>query len=145
MFSVNMTSVIVVTSGFLQLLQKSTQKPRVINVSSGLGSIANTLGGPPISRYPPYGASKIGLNGITAHLQAMENERVAKEGKGDPIRFFSVVPGLLKTSFNNFLEGGLDPKQGAEAIVQLIADDKGTHSGGSQLQHKDGEMMNVPW
>ncbi|KAL7916745.1 NAD(P)-binding protein [Trichoderma velutinum] len=147
MFNVNMASVAVVTSGFTQLLQKAP-KPRVINVTSGLGSIENTLN-TQMTRYAPYGISKVGLNGITAHMQAMEIDRAAKSGGPDStpgyIRYFSVAPGLLKTAFNNYLEAGLDPKIGAEVIVQLIADDEGKYKGGSQLEYVDGKVKTIPW
>lgn len=144
MLNVNMTSVAVVTTGFNQLLQKAT-KPKVINVTSGLGSIENTLN-KTMTRYPPYGFSKVGLNGITAHMQAMENDRVAKTNATDGhIQFYSVAPGLLKTSFNNFIDGGLDPKEGAEVIVQLLTDDAGKYKGASQLEFAGGEMKTIPW
>lgn len=149
MFNVNMASVACVTTAFTQLLQKAP-KPRVINVTSGLGSIENTLT-QSMTRYAPYGISKVGVNGITAHLQVMENDRIAKAGadgttKPDGyIRFYSIAPGLLKTAFTNYPEAGLDPKVGAEVIVQLIADDEGKYPGGSQLEYKDGEMKTIPW
>lgn len=147
MFNVNMTSVAVVTSGFSQLLQKAPN-PRVINITSGLGSIQNTLT-KEMTRYAPYGISKVGVNGVTAHMQAMENDRAAKiqggDGAGSIIRFFSVAPGLLKTAFNNYVEAGIDPKLGAEVIVQLIADDEAKYEGGSQWECVSGEMKEIPW
>ncbi|KAK3324590.1 short chain dehydrogenase/reductase family protein [Cercophora scortea] len=150
MLNVNVTSVGIVTTGFTPLLQQSTHKPRVINITSGLGSIANTLA-KPITRYPPYGVSKVALNGVTAHMQSIENDRAAKAGEaggaegGAHIRFFSVAPGLLKTAFTNFNENGLDAKEGAEAVARLIADDEGKFVGGAQLECVGGEMKTVPW
>ena len=56
-----------------------------------------------MGRYPPYGASKIGMNGATVHMQTAENDRVETEG-GDEgamprVRFFVVAPGVLRTAF----------------------------------------------
>ncbi len=149
MCSVNLVSVAVVLTGFAKLLQRAT-KPRVINITSGLGSIQNTLT-QQMMRYAPYGISKVGVNGVTAHLQAIENDRMMKNGvdpKTKPdgfINYYSVAPGLLKTALTKFKEGGLDPRVGAEVIVELIADDEAKYDGGSQLEFKDGEMKHIPW
>ncbi|KAI0151874.1 short chain dehydrogenase/reductase family protein [Xylariaceae sp. FL1272] len=151
MCNVNVVSVAVVSTGFGQLLKKA-KRPRVINVTSGHGSIQNTLTAPKVARfYPPYGISKVGVNGVTAHMQAMEWSRVAQAG-ADPaskpdgcISYYSVAPGLLKTRLTNFPEGGMDPKVGAEVLVELIADDEGKYEGGSQLEFKDGKMSSIPW
>ena len=47
-------------------------------MTSGLGSIANTLT-KKIGRFPSYGSSKTGMNGVTVHIQAAENNRIAAE------------------------------------------------------------------
>ncbi|RFU26312.1 hypothetical protein B7463_g10035, partial [Scytalidium lignicola] len=146
MLDINLTSVAVVTSGFSQLLQKS-EKPKVINITSGLGSIKNTLDNTkPIAKYPPYRFSKVGLNGVTAHMQVFENDRWNKDkGEGKTsghIQFYSVAPGLLKTAFTNFNAAGRDPKDGAEAVVRLI---EGDYPGGTQWEFVDGSMKEVPW
>ncbi|KAI1762582.1 short chain dehydrogenase/reductase family protein [Hypoxylon sp. FL1150] len=149
MCCVNIISVAVVSTAFARLLQKAP-KPRVVNITSGLGSIHNTLT-QQITRYAPYGISKVGVNGVTAHLQAMEIDRISKAGV-DPkmkpdgyINYYSVAPGLLKTALTNFKDTGLDPKIGAEVIVELIADDEAKYEGGSQLELKNGEMKTIPW
>jgi len=147
MLNINLTSVAVITSGFSQLLQKSPN-PKVINITSGLGSITNTLNDSKrMARYPPYGFSKVGLNGVTAHMQAFENERVAKEkdsgtNPSSKISFYSVAPGLLKTAFTGFNSAGRDPKEGAEAVVRLMIDD---YPAGTQWEFVDDQMKEVPW
>jgi NAD(P)-dependent dehydrogenase (short-subunit alcohol dehydrogenase family) len=78
MCNVNPVSLAVVSAGFSKILQKA-HKPHIINVTSGLGSIQNTIN-TQMTRYPPYGMTKVGVNGVTAHLQAMECDRLAKEG-----------------------------------------------------------------
>lgn len=150
MMNVNLTSVAVVSTAFQQLLQNAAA-PKIINITSGLGSIANTLSNRKMAKYPPYGASKVGMNGVTAHMQVWEDERIEKEkveGKGKAegrIRFYSVAPGLLNTAFTHYSAMGKDPKEGAEAIVRLIADDKGEYPGGTQWEFEQGQMREVPW
>ncbi|KAL8736132.1 MAG: hypothetical protein Q9181_002522 [Wetmoreana brouardii] len=106
MLNVNLTSAAVVSTAFQGLLRKA-QRPVVVNITSGLGSIENTLT-KKMARYPPYGITKVGINGLTGHLQVMENDRVADEeanGKptqGSKINYFSVAPGLLNTAFTHY-------------------------------------------
>lgn len=96
-----------------------------------------------------YGASKIGLNGLTVHLQVAENDRVAAEGDNNlenpRIRYYVCAPGLLKTAFTNYLGAARSPEDGAEVIVRLAADDEAKYDGGSYWQFEDGEMRQVPW
>ena len=149
MLDVNLTSVACVSTAFQSLLYKSSL-PKVINLTSGLGSIENTLT-KKMARYPPYGISKVGVNGLTAHLQVGENDRIeaekaeGKESKGSKINYYSVAPGLLNTGFTHYAAAGKDPKLGAEVIVKIIGDDKLAYEGGSQLEFEGGKMRSVPW
>ncbi|KAK2772296.1 hypothetical protein FQN53_004659 [Emmonsiellopsis sp. PD_33] len=77
MLDTNLTSVAVVSTAFLPQLHKAA-KPRVINVTSGLGSIQNTLT-KKMNRYPLYGVWKVGMNGVTAHMQTAKKDRAAAE------------------------------------------------------------------
>ncbi|KAI0543269.1 short chain dehydrogenase/reductase family protein [Xylaria digitata] len=134
LLDVHITSVAVITLAFKPLLLKATA-PKVINVTSGLGSITNVLTpGRKMARAPAYGASKVGMNGLTAHLQVIENDRAnaevanaEKTSLGPRIRFFVSNPGALRTAFNGFHPLGKPPQQGAESIVRMIADDKGEY------------------
>jgi NAD(P)-dependent dehydrogenase (short-subunit alcohol dehydrogenase family) len=143
--NVHITSVAVVTHAFTPLLHRSPA-PKVINVTSGLGSITNVLSPRRMARVPPYGASKVGMNGLTAHLQVGENERVAAgEAKAPRIRFFISNPGLLKTAFSNYIAWGKEPQAGAESIVQLMGDEEGKFDHAMQWEHEEGKMRVVPW
>ncbi|ROW08687.1 hypothetical protein VPNG_06395 [Cytospora leucostoma] len=142
----NLTSVAVVTEAFTPLLRESAD-PKVINVSSGLGSIQNSLT-KKMGRSPIYGVSKIGLNGLTVHLQVAENDRVAVEGISDGkprIRYYVCAPGPLKTAFTNFNALCRSPESGAEVVVRLAADDASKYDGGSFWEYEHGEMRQVPW
>ena len=145
--SVNLTSVAVVTHAFMPLLYKSTD-PKVISITSGLGSMTNALT-KKMGRSPPYGASKIGLNGFSVHMQVAENDRVEAERdepSGEPrIRFYVHQPGLLRTAFTRFHPAGKSPEEGAEGAVRLMMDDKHTYEGGTFWECVDGEMKQVPW
>ncbi|GAQ11743.1 uncharacterized oxidoreductase YxjF [Aspergillus lentulus] len=150
MLDVNLTSVAVISTAFQPLLHKA-ENPKVINITSGLGSIANAMTKKMV-RYPPYGASKVGMNGVTAHMQSVENDRIAREeaegaatSKTGRIRFYSVAPGLLNTAFTHYAAMGKDPKDGAEVVVQLIMDDQRKYPGGTQWEFEEGQMREVPW
>ena len=149
MLNANLTSVAVLSTAFLSLLHNAP-KPKVINITSGLGSIANTLT-KKMARYAPYGITKVGVNGLTAHMQVFENDRIAAEeaeGKAKEngkIGYYSVAPGLLNTAFTHYSAMGKDPKIGAEVVVRLINDEKGVYEAGSQWEFEDGEMKRVPW
>ncbi|KAI0741611.1 short chain dehydrogenase/reductase family protein [Daedaleopsis nitida] len=150
LLSTNLTSVAVITYAFKPLLYKSAD-PKVINVTSGLGSIQNALT-KKIGRAPAYGASKVGLNGLTIHMQVMENDRMkAPEGdSGSPsglprIRFYVVQPGVLKTAFSGFWALAKEPEAGAEVVYHLAVDDKKTYEGGSYWEFEEGSMRQVPW
>ncbi|KAK3360561.1 short chain dehydrogenase/reductase family protein [Lasiosphaeria hispida] len=147
--SVHITSVAVVTLAFKQLLHRSPA-PKVINVTSGLGSITNVLTpGRRMARTPAYGASKVGMNGLTAHLQVGENDRAAAQAVDHPdmarIHFYISNPGVLSTNFTGFHPMGGPPQQGAESIVRILADDEGSYDGAMQWEYVDGEMRQVPW
>jgi NAD(P)-dependent dehydrogenase (short-subunit alcohol dehydrogenase family) len=135
-----------ICSAFKPLLLKSSH-PKVINITSGLGSISNSLN-KKMHRLPPYGTSKVAVNGLTAHLQTIENDRVAiEEEQGvitDPkIRYYSVAPGFLKTAFTQYNQWGKDPVLGFEAVVQLIINDQ--YEGGTQWEYEEDKMQQIPW
>ncbi|KAF2792573.1 short chain dehydrogenase/reductase family protein [Melanomma pulvis-pyrius CBS 109.77] len=147
MFSVNVTSVACMCHAFWPLLSKSPA-PKVINITSGLGSITNCLS-KKMQRAAPYGTSKVAVNGLTAHLQVAENDRIAlAKDKGtmanvSEVKYYSVAPGFLKTALTRFNERGKDPVEGAEVVVRLLlADD---FPGGTQWEMEDGKMQQVPW
>ncbi|KAL9124413.1 MAG: hypothetical protein Q9217_006255 [Psora testacea] len=148
MCATNLTSVAIVTTAFMPLLHAS-QSPRVVNITSGLGSIQNTLTKKMV-RFAPYGSSKIGMNGLSVHMQAMENDRVEAEEKSDSkggsrVRFIVVTPGVLKTALTKFVARGKEPSEGAEVVVRLAMDVDGSYEGGTHWEFEEGEIRAVPW
>ena len=110
MFDTNAFGAVRVTHAFLPLLAHSTA-PVIVNVTSGLGSLAlMTETGSPAAAYPgvAYPASKAALNMITVQY--------AKAFPG--MRINAADPGYTDTDLNGH-EGIQTVEQGAEIIVRL--------------------------
>ncbi len=109
-FETNLFGVVRVTHAFLPLLLRSSA-PVVVNVSSGLGSMARmTATGTPAAAYPgvAYPASKAAVNMLTVQY-----------AKAFPaIRINAVEPGFTATDLNAF-QGTQTVQQGAEIIVRM--------------------------
>jgi len=109
-YDVNVFGPVRVLHAFLPLLERSAA-PVVVNVSSGLGSIANSAD--PESAYsalivPAYFSSKAALNMLTTQY--------AKAFPG--MRINSVDPGFTGTDFNQN-RGTQTVHEGTDAIVQM--------------------------
>lgn len=112
-FETNVFGVFRVTKALLPLLRKSKQG-RIVNMSSGLGSL--TFNTDPNSPLPSphmslaYSSSKAALNMITVQL--------ADELKGTGIKVNSADPGFTATDMNQNL-GTKTVEQGAATTVRL--------------------------
>ncbi|MCF4136732.1 SDR family oxidoreductase [Streptomyces sp. Tue 6430] len=107
----NVIGVIRVTNTLLPLLRRSPS-PRIVNVSSSVGSLAlqSTPGaetGPVSVAYAP---SKTFLNAVTVQY--------AKELAGTGILINAVCPGFTATDLNGF-RGVRTPQQGAACAIRL--------------------------
>jgi NAD(P)-dependent dehydrogenase (short-subunit alcohol dehydrogenase family) len=124
-YETNVFGVIAVTQVMLPLLRKS-KSARIVNVSSGVGSLTRTMA-PDNERlraiFGIYSASKTALNAVTLGF-ALDLE---KEG----IKVNAACPGFTKTALNNFL-GTRTVEEGAREPVRLalLGDDgpTGTYS-----------------
>ncbi|WP_459555760.1 SDR family oxidoreductase [Lacunimicrobium album] len=108
----NVFGVIAVTQAMLPILRK-TPGASIVNVSSGLGSLATVLDHSfpfRTSFGPGYAASKTALNAITVAF--------AIELEAEGIRVNSVSPGFTKTNLNNY-EGFETLEEGAEEAVRV--------------------------
>jgi len=132
-YETNVFGVIAVTHAMLPLLRRS-KAARIVNVSSGVGSLTRTLGpgGEHLrSIYGMYSASKTALNAVTVGL-ALD---LAEEG----IKVNAACPGYTKTALNNF-QGTRTVEQGAREPVRLaLLGDDGPTAGYSS---DDGTL---PW
>ena len=135
----NATSVYFVTHAFRPLLLKAKGVARVINVSSGMGSVTmkldHSLWTSSISSLP-YRASKAALNMVTAEL--------IYEFKDDAnVKFFTICPGFTVSNLGpqNSLENGAKPTD--EAVVPLVKIVEGERDEEvNGFLHADGQY---PW
>ena len=129
----NFIGSLLVTQAMLPLVQKS-QSGRIVNVSSGLGSL--TLNADPSSRYAPvkplgYNTSKAALNMLTIHL--------AYELRETKIKVNSADPGYTATDLNGNSGPQTIPEGAAEAIrLALLPEDGPTGT------YSDSQGI-VPW
>lgn len=123
-YETNFFGVIQVTQHFLDLLKKSDE-PRIVNVSSDLGSLTNHRN--PVypfyeTKLTAYCSSKTALNAFTVML--------AHELKEDKrFKINSVNPGFTATDLNHF-SGTQTIAQGTAAIVKYATIDKDGPTGG---------------
>jgi len=126
-FETNFFGVIRVTEAFLPLLRRSPAA-RIVNVSSGVGSLANmTDPDHYMSRLPAalaYPTSKTALNSLTVQY--------AKALAGDGILVNAVAPGACATDFTRNLPfpAPRTAAQGAEIAVRLATIDADGPTGG---------------
>ena len=122
-FDTNFFGVIQVTQAFLELLQKS-EAPRIVNVTSGLGSL--TLHSDPSWKYyavkgAAYGPSKTALNAYTVAL--------AYELRDTLFKVNAVDPGYTATDFNHHRGTGTVEEAASQIVRYALLDEKGPTGG----------------
>ena len=132
-YETNVFGVFAVTKALLPLLKKSTAG-RIVNLSSGLGSL--TFNSDPNYEFADfkllaYNSSKTAVNAITVLLAA--------ELKDTPIKINAADPGFTATDINQY-QGYRTVEQGAIAAVRLATLPDDGSSGG--FFDEDGV---VPW
>ena len=129
-FDTNFFGAIQTTQEFIELLKKSNE-PRIVNVSSELGSLAvhNNTQNPNYGIYDAYSCSKTALNAFTVML--------ANEFRDTNFKINSVTPGYTATDLNQF-KGTKTAEQSAKVIVKYatIANDGPT----GKYFKEDGEI-----
>lgn len=118
-FETNFFGVIEVTQAFIDLL-KASAEPRIVNVTSGLGSL--TLHNEPSWKYyvvkpAAYVASKAALNAYTITL--------AYELRDTSFKVNAVDPGYTATDFNNHSGPGTVPDAAARVVKAAILNSDG--------------------
>ena len=118
-FDTNVFGVVSVTQAFMDLLQKSAQ-PRIVNVTSGLGSL--TLHNDPTWKYynvkaAVYNSSKAALNMYTIVL--------AYELRDSLFKVNAVDPGFTATDFNQHSGIGSVEDAAARLVKYAIIDADG--------------------
>ena len=108
LFDTNFFGAVQTTQQFIPLLKKSN-KPRIVNVSSGLASLMYHTQNPNFAIYDAYSSSKTALNAFTVLL--------AKEFRNTNFKINSVEPGYTATDLNHF-QGTQTVEEGVKAIVE---------------------------
>jgi NAD(P)-dependent dehydrogenase (short-subunit alcohol dehydrogenase family) len=112
-YEINVFGAVAVTNAMLPLLRRAAA-PRIVNVSSEVGSITSQSDpASPLSQMPAsaqYPSSKAALNMLTAMY--------AKELRDTPIKVNAANPGYTDTDFNDH-RGFRSAAQGAEPSVYL--------------------------
>jgi NAD(P)-dependent dehydrogenase (short-subunit alcohol dehydrogenase family) len=139
-YETNVFGVVAVTNAFLPALRRSAH-PRIVNVSSGTGSLTWSTGPNPQFDYQvagtgsgaAYRSSKTALDALTvfyAHALA-----------DDGFKVNALAPGLRATNLNPRAAAGGDPAEAAAGAIRLalLPDDGPT----GQLFSWDGTV--VPW
>jgi NAD(P)-dependent dehydrogenase (short-subunit alcohol dehydrogenase family) len=116
-YETNLFGVLAVTNAFLPALRRSLH-PRVVNVSSGTGSIGWSTGPNPQFPYETggssaaYRTSKTALNGLTVYY--------AQALAGEGFKVNALAPGLRATDLTpGAASRGSDPAEAAAGIVRL--------------------------
>ncbi|KAM0804920.1 short chain dehydrogenase [Usnea florida] len=118
-YRVNVISTAVLTDKMLPLLEKSLL-PKIIFVSSILGSTGQIGSGPRLVPLPWYNSSKAALN----HLSVFYSKKYPKW------KINACCPGLNATGLNSYERTEeLDPKNGAIIVCRLVTEDEDGSSG----------------
>jgi NAD(P)-dependent dehydrogenase (short-subunit alcohol dehydrogenase family) len=130
----NVIGVVRVTNAMLPLLRRSAS-PRIVNMSSSVGSLARQSGvGGELTTGPiavAYSPSKTFLNAVTIQY--------AREFQGTNILINAACPGFVATDLNGF-RGVRTPEQGAATAIRLATLPDDGPTGG--FFEDEGE---VPW
>ncbi len=132
-YETNVFGVIAVTQAMLPLLRKS-KSARIVNVSSGVGSLTRTMGpqGEHLRRiFGMYSASKTALNAVTVAF--------ALDLQAEGITVHAACPGYTKTALNNF-QGIKTVEDGAREPVRLALADNA-----AQTASYTGDEGSIPW
>ena len=128
-FATNFFGTVEFTQPLLPLL-RAAESARIVNVSSGLGSMALNMD----STSPFYAAKPLGYNASKAALN-MFTVNLAWELRDTKIKVNSICPGFTATDINNNT-GTQTIEEGAVAIVRFAQESDDSPSSG--FFHKDG-------
>jgi NAD(P)-dependent dehydrogenase (short-subunit alcohol dehydrogenase family) len=137
-FDVNLYGVVRTTQAFIDLLQKSSE-PRIVNVSTSVGSL--TLQSNPnwpaynYAKFAVYASSKSAMNMYTVHL--------AYELGDTAFKINAVCPGYTKTDFTNYIGGEVE--DAAKRIIKYALIDQDGPTGKFFSEESNPETGEIPW
>lgn len=136
-FSVNVAGTACLTEALLPLLRKSAGRPRVIFVSSAMGSLNISLDSSTMfykTDYKAYDASKAAVNMLMINYSRILADKKAFVN--------AVCPGLVSTNLTGYIAQGTTTEVGAQRLVELATvTGKDTDVTGT-FSNKDGSL---PW
>jgi NAD(P)-dependent dehydrogenase (short-subunit alcohol dehydrogenase family) len=136
-FEVNVFGAIELVETAFPLLRKSPS-PRVIVITSNMGSISKVANGHvpcgPVGAY--YSSSKAAINAMVANWSQLQKD----------IKFWATCPGLVATDFGGDFtkQHGRDPKEAAE-IVRKCAEGEKEDGVGLMIWDQDGKSGVYEW
>jgi NAD(P)-dependent dehydrogenase (short-subunit alcohol dehydrogenase family) len=128
-FDTNALGAARVIRAFYPMLAKS-ERPRIINVSSGLSSVSTKDN----NRYYAYSISKVALNMLTRMM--------AHEFAPSGVTTVAVSPGWVKTDMGG-KEAHLSPEESAQSLAEAIKRIGPELNG--QFLDRDGRIGRYPW
>jgi NAD(P)-dependent dehydrogenase (short-subunit alcohol dehydrogenase family) len=137
-FDVNLYGVVRVTQSFIELLKKSDE-PRIVNVSTSVGSLS--LQSNPnwaaydYAKYAIYASSKSAMNMYTVHL--------AYELRDTSFKINAVCPGYTKTDFTN--HNGGEVEVAAKRVIKYALVDQNGPTGKFFSEETNPETSEIPW
>jgi NAD(P)-dependent dehydrogenase (short-subunit alcohol dehydrogenase family) len=141
-FTVNALGPHLMMQHFAPLLKKSTGKARIINVTSGAGSIQNRLDPNAYGsnmRFVPYRVSKAAFHMVHACMVA--------EFREDNMEFFLYGPGFTESNFGsrNKVENGAKPTNVAvKPIIEILMGERPEYLG-RYLEFGPEGIITFPW
>ncbi|KAK3684481.1 hypothetical protein LTR37_020229 [Vermiconidia calcicola] len=137
-FAANVTGPAVMIETFKPLLNKSTTTPRIVNVTSGAGSLAKRtdLTQTDLPLIPPYNCSKAALN----MLGACDFVKY----KDEKLKVFTYCPGyrVSNLSQKNKAEYGAEPVEGGASPMLPILNGEKDGEAGTYMNSEGGHW---PW
>jgi NAD(P)-dependent dehydrogenase (short-subunit alcohol dehydrogenase family) len=136
-FSINVAGTACLTEALLPLLRKSTERPRVIFVSTCMASLNISLDTTtPFYNidYKAYDASKAAVNMLMINYSRILADKKALVN--------AVCPGLVSTNLTGYMAQGTTPEVGAQRLVELatVTGEKSDVTG--TFSNRDGSL---PW
>ena len=129
-FRTNVSGVMVATQAYLPLLRKSSN-PKVLNVSSSIGS--NTNAGAFGMLFGSYGTSKAALNYLTSSFRHAEPK----------VTFLAVQPGWVDTDMGNGSDAGRAPTSTKDSVqaLRFYTAEKGLSNSGEYFDAMTGNVI----
>lgn len=136
-FSTNVAGTACLTESLLPLLRKSAERPRLVFVSTCMGSLAVSLDPSTPwyhSDYRAYDASKAAVNMLMINYSRILADKQA--------RVNAVCPGLVATNLTGYIKFGTTPEVGARRVVGLATVTGENSDVTGTFSNRDG---NLPW